>query len=83
MIVCLCRGVSDGKVRLAVREGASTLKEVAARCAAGRGCGACHEQIHELIQAHAPIAAADDCAGHCPTSRETILSSGSIGEGTG
>jgi bacterioferritin-associated ferredoxin len=57
MIVCLCRGVSDGKVRLAVLEGASNLKEVSARCAAGRGCGACHEQIRDLIEAHSPLAA--------------------------
>jgi bacterioferritin-associated ferredoxin len=95
MIVCLCRGVSDRKVRLAVLEGAGTLKEVATRCGAGRGCGACHEQIRQLIQSHRAHAAGSppaangaelfsaECPAGCPTSSDTILSGNSIGEGSG
>ena len=49
VIVCICQGVSDRQVRLAVLTGAGTLRQVAASCEAGRGCGACHEQIREMI----------------------------------
>lgn len=49
MIVCICRGVSDRQVRLAVLTGASTLRDVAVSCNAGRGCGACHEMIRDMI----------------------------------
>jgi bacterioferritin-associated ferredoxin len=49
VIVCICRGVSDRQVRLAVANGASTLRDVRTMCDAGRGCGACHEQIQGML----------------------------------
>jgi bacterioferritin-associated ferredoxin len=49
VIVCICRGVSDRQVRLAVANGAATLREVRAMCDAGRGCGSCHEQIQGML----------------------------------
>ena len=49
MIVCLCRGVSDRSVRLAVVQGARSLDEVTAVCGAGAGCGGCHEAIDEIV----------------------------------
>jgi bacterioferritin-associated ferredoxin len=49
VIVCICRGVSDRQVRLAVLGGACTLREVALSCNAGRGCGACHEMVRDMI----------------------------------
>lgn len=61
MIICLCRGVSDRSVRLAVEQGARTLKEVAMACGAGRGCGGCHEAVRELI-GQTPVRACADCA---------------------
>jgi bacterioferritin-associated ferredoxin len=57
MIVCICRGVPDHVVRLVVVQGAQTVGEVGEACAAGRGCGSCHEAIDELIQ--------KVCAGSC------------------
>jgi bacterioferritin-associated ferredoxin len=60
VIVCICRGVSDRQVRLAVLTGAGSLREVAASCNAGRGCGACHEQIKEMIASEAVDPANDN-----------------------
>jgi bacterioferritin-associated ferredoxin len=50
MLLCLCKGVSDRVVRLAVANGAGTIDGVAARCGAGTDCGACRPMIHELIE---------------------------------
>ena len=71
MIVCLCRGVSDRQVRLAIANGAASLREVAATCHAGRGCGACHEQIEGMLPAQ-PMANDNracpaECAATCRT----------------
>ena len=50
MILCLCQGVSDRTVRLAVMNGASSVDAVAARCGAGTDCGSCRHAIAELIE---------------------------------
>jgi bacterioferritin-associated ferredoxin len=50
MLLCLCKGVSDRVVRLAVANGAQTIDGVAARCGAGTDCGACRPMIHDLIE---------------------------------
>jgi bacterioferritin-associated ferredoxin len=49
MIVCICKLVTDRQVKSAIAEGASTVAEVARACQAGTGCGACTEQIQEMI----------------------------------
>lgn len=51
MIVCHCKGVSDRDIRAAVRGGASCRVQVGARCAAGTGCGGCHQTIDEILHA--------------------------------
>jgi bacterioferritin-associated ferredoxin len=63
VIVCLCRAVSDRVVRLAVAQGARTVAQVAKSCGAGRGCGACHEDIRRLATAGAPDVTTADCVG--------------------
>lgn len=50
MLLCLCKGVPDRVVRLAVLNGATTIDSVSARCGAGTDCGACVPMIHDLIQ---------------------------------
>jgi bacterioferritin-associated ferredoxin len=49
MILCLCQGISDHKVRATIRGGACTLDEVAAACRAGSDCGACQEAVLDLL----------------------------------
>lgn len=48
-IVCECFGVTNGMVKEAVAEGATTLEEVAAKTGAGTGCGACNDDLQRLV----------------------------------
>ena len=46
MIVCLCKGVSDGEICDAIRRGACSIDEVSRRCrGAGGDCGSCRSDI--------------------------------------
>lgn len=50
MILCMCRGVSEGEIVEAVRMGARTLEEVSRRCeGAGFDCGSCQPWIEDHI----------------------------------
>lgn len=49
MIVCHCRRVSDRQIRKVVREGASSVGEVARACGAATGCGGCATVVHEIV----------------------------------
>ena len=49
MILCLCHGVSDRVVRLAVVNGADSVAAVGSRCAAGTDCGACKHAIQDIV----------------------------------
>lgn len=51
MILCVCKGVSDKKVRAAVDDGCETVKQVGSACAAGTDCGICARAIHDLLHA--------------------------------
>ncbi len=50
MLVCFCNGVSDRKIRRLVREGASSVREVARACGAGVSCGSCRRAVHALVE---------------------------------
>lgn len=49
MLVCLCRGVCDGKVRAVIHAGAKSCTEVGAACGAGTDCGACRPMIRKMV----------------------------------
>jgi bacterioferritin-associated ferredoxin len=49
VIVCLCHGVSERRVRREIEHGASTVDELAARCGAGSCCYGCHQTLDELL----------------------------------
>jgi bacterioferritin-associated ferredoxin len=53
MVVCSCRRVSDRVVRAAIAEGARTVPDVTARCAAASRCGGCWPELERLINEHA------------------------------
>jgi bacterioferritin-associated ferredoxin len=56
MIVCLCEGVSDRKVRRAIERGARSIDDVTAACRAGAGCGGCHRTIADMLdEASTPV----------------------------
>jgi bacterioferritin-associated ferredoxin len=54
MIVCLCKGVSSRTILDEVRRGACTLKQIRQTCQAGTGCGACVQQIRQMLESAAP-----------------------------
>ena len=56
MILCVCRAVQDRVVGAAIVEGASTLDEIVAACAAGSDCGACHVSLLDMLVAAARCA---------------------------
>jgi bacterioferritin-associated ferredoxin len=50
MIVCMCRGVSDGQLREAVRAG-KTLEDVMRTTGAGTECGCCLPAMARIVAA--------------------------------
>ena len=52
MMVCLCHGVSERRVRREIEHGATTVDELAARCGAGSCCYGCHPVLDELLHEH-------------------------------
>lgn len=61
MIICLCEGVSDREIALAVKTGATTLEQVAQSCRAGTSCGSCHDQIVKIIEASKDLEEQESC----------------------
>lgn len=50
MYVCICHAVTTDDLRTEVAEGARTPEDVADRCGAGTGCGACVDRVCEVIE---------------------------------
>ena len=67
MIVCICQRVSERKINDCIQAGADTVEAVGRACKAGTGCGACLEQIQDMIdECH--------CQARCDASRPKVLS---------
>lgn len=49
MIVCLCHGVSERVIRQAAQQGAGSVKDVGRACGAGTGCGACVDDVEQVL----------------------------------
>ena len=50
-IVCYCNSVTNGMIKDAIDAGASTLEEIQEATGAGTVCGACLENIENLVKA--------------------------------
>ena len=57
MMVCLCHGVSERRVRREIEHGATTIDELAASCGAGAQCLGCHPTLDGLLVEHATAVA--------------------------
>ena len=66
MIVCHCIGVSDQEIRRTVREGASSVADVAQSCGAGSCCGGCHPALDQIITEGQPAIASKEEAPFVP-----------------
>jgi bacterioferritin-associated ferredoxin len=66
--ICLCHAATTRDVDAAIDEGASTIEEVGEACGAGTGCGSCHEEIQERLEAcgAACSVSEDDRPRGCP-----------------
>ena len=51
MYVCLCRGVSDRRIRAVIDAGARDIAEIGRQTSAGTECQECHPAIEELLRA--------------------------------
>ena len=49
MLVCLCKGISDRRIRDEIRAGAHSLRDIQSSCGAGTDCRSCVRQIREMI----------------------------------
>jgi len=61
MYICICKAVSESRVRGCVADGAATLRDLRDRTALGTGCGKCVPQAYALLretleQRHSPAA---------------------------
>ncbi len=52
MYVCICRAVTEDRVRAAIAGGADSVSAVTSACCAGDDCGACHGVIEDMIEEH-------------------------------
>jgi len=50
MYICVCKAVSDGRIRKAVGEGVTTLKDLRERTGLGTNCGKCVPQAYGLLR---------------------------------
>jgi bacterioferritin-associated ferredoxin len=57
MVVCLCHGVNERRVRREIEHGARTIAEVAEGCHAGSCCYGCHPTIDALLAEHTHVTA--------------------------
>ena len=71
MILCVCQAVTDGEIDSAIQGGAHSAAEVARRCGAGTGCGACRRAIERRIAERGPCG--NRCAD-CPRASGMPLS---------
>jgi bacterioferritin-associated ferredoxin len=56
MYVCICKAVTDGQIKEAIRQGICTRRELIHCFSIGRDCGKCNRDIRALLEAHAPNA---------------------------
>ena len=48
MIVCICHGVSDRKIKAIAAEENGNVRRVCNRTKAGTDCGSCRQEVHDL-----------------------------------
>jgi bacterioferritin-associated ferredoxin len=71
--ICLCHAATTRDVDTAIEDGAATIEEVGEACGAGTGCGSCHEEIQERLEACG--VSDDDRPRGCPRSSLVSVSS--------
>jgi bacterioferritin-associated ferredoxin len=70
VIVCLCKAVSDGRVRAARDAGARTVEAIGASTGAGTCCGCCRPAIARIL-AESP-GGTHPCVASAPAAAEGV-----------
>lgn len=63
MIVCVCKSVSDRKIRAAIAEGSDTFDELQFELGVASCCGKCEQSVREVM------AQCGICESQCGTER--------------
>ncbi len=58
MIVCVCKSVSDKKIRALIADGAATFDELQFELGVSTCCGKCEESVRDVMLE-------SGCASHC------------------
>ena len=64
MILCVCEGVNDTRLRQEVRDGASTVRELCRRTGAGGQCGSCVCDLRRIVAERSPTPQRPSSTGH-------------------
>lgn len=67
MIVCVCKSVSDRKIRAAIADGADSFEELQFELGVAMCCGKCEESVREVM------AQCGICESHCGVERPMPL----------
>jgi bacterioferritin-associated ferredoxin len=65
MIICVCKAVSDRHIRLAVKNGASSMRDLTRELGVGTCCGKCVPEAKATLSAS--LASQSESAGHAAT----------------
>ncbi|WP_207000609.1 (2Fe-2S)-binding protein [Trinickia mobilis] len=65
MIVCVCKSVSDRKIRAAIAEGVDTFDELQFELGVATCCGKCEESVRDVM------AQSGVCQSHCGVEHHT------------
>ena len=49
MLVCHCRGISDRQIKRAIKDGATSVREVARATGAGMRFGGCRSNVKQVV----------------------------------
>ncbi|CAN7397439.1 (2Fe-2S)-binding protein [Caballeronia sp. dw_19] len=60
MIVCVCKSVSDRKIRASIADGVATFDELQFELGVAMCCGKCEETVRDVMLQ-------SGCASHCGT----------------
>jgi bacterioferritin-associated ferredoxin len=51
MYVCVCNGITEREVRGAIRDGATTMRQLCAELPLANRCGRCGDTVREMLDA--------------------------------
>jgi len=76
MYVCVCNAITDREVREAMRNGASSLRQLRAALPLGSNCGRCIESAREIVAGQATGQSMQRCPPRAGTRRVLAVQEG-------